>query len=102
RGPEPDAETRARIRARLLEARERRARPGLDDKRLTAWNALMISALADAGAGLERQDYLDAASACADFLLTELRDSENNLLRTWKDGRAALPAYLEDHAYLLQ
>ena len=90
------------IRCKLFGVRAQRVRPGLDDKRLTAWNALMISALADAGAGLERQDYLDAAGACADFLLTELRDSENNLLRTWKDGRAALPAYLEDHAYLLQ
>jgi len=90
------------IRCKLYGARAVRVRPGLDDKRLTAWNALMISALADAGAALERQDYLEAARACADFLLTELRDADNSLLRTWKDGRAALPAYLEDHAYLLQ
>ncbi len=90
------------IRGRLLAARAQRVRPGLDDKRLTAWNALMISALADAGAALERREYLEAARACAEFVLSELRDDENNLLRTWKDGRAALPAYLEDHAYLLQ
>jgi hypothetical protein len=99
-GPAP--EQLPEIRRRLLAARERRVRPGLDDKRLTAWNALMISALADAGAALDRADYLDAARACAHFLLTELRDDENNLLRTWKDGRGSLPAYLEDHAYLLQ
>ncbi|HET9093874.1 MAG TPA: thioredoxin domain-containing protein [Solirubrobacteraceae bacterium] len=92
----------AEIRRRLLAARERRVRPGLDDKRLTAWNALMIAALADAGAALDRPDYLEAARACADFLLRELRDDENQLLRTWKEGRASLPAYLEDHAYLLQ
>jgi uncharacterized protein YyaL (SSP411 family) len=90
------------IRRRLLAARERRVRPGLDDKRLTAWNALMIAALAEAGAVLDRDDYLEAADACAGFVLDELRDSDGNLLRTWKDGRAALPAYLEDHAYLLQ
>ncbi|HEX3617011.1 MAG TPA: thioredoxin domain-containing protein [Solirubrobacteraceae bacterium] len=90
------------IRCKLFGARAERVRPGLDDKRLTAWNALMISALADAGAALGREHYLDAARACAEFVLTELRDSENNLLRTWKDGRASLPAYLEDHAYLLQ
>ena len=99
-GPAP--EQLPEIRRRLLAAREHRVRPGLDDKRLTAWNALMISALADAGAVMERDDYLDAARACAEFLLSELRDERNNLLRTWKDGRAAIPAYLEDHAYLLQ
>src|SRR3954447_22952004 len=54
RGPEPDAETRARIRATLLAVRDRRPQPGRDDKRLTSWNALMIAALADAGAVLGR------------------------------------------------
>jgi uncharacterized protein len=86
----------------LYEARARRTWPGLDDKRLTSWNALMISALADAGAVLERADYLEAASRCADFLLGSLRDADGRLLRTWKDGRARLNAYLEDHAYLVE
>ena len=76
--------------------------PGLDDKRLTAWNALMIAALAEAGAVLERDDYLDAARACADFVWSELRDTDGNLLRTYKDGNARLNAYLEDHAFLLE
>jgi uncharacterized protein len=86
----------------LYETRARRTWPGLDDKRLTSWNALMISALADAGAVLERADYLEAASRCADFLLGSLRDADGRLLRTWKDGRARLNAYLEDHAYLVE
>ncbi len=90
------------IRRRLLAARELRVRPGLDDKRLTSWNALMVSALAEAGAVLERPDYVDAAVACAEFLLRELRDADGRLLRTWKDGRAHLAGYLEDHAYLLE
>jgi uncharacterized protein len=90
------------IRCKLLRERAKRVRPGLDDKRLTAWNALMISALADAGAVLDRHDYLDAARDCAEFVLSDLRDGDNNLLRTWKEGRGSLPAYLEDHAYLLQ
>jgi uncharacterized protein len=90
------------IRSLLLERRAERVRPGLDDKRLTSWNALMVSALADAGAGLGRGDYLDAARGCASFLLDEMRDADGGLLRTWKDGRARIPAYLEDHAYLLE
>jgi uncharacterized protein YyaL (SSP411 family) len=105
RGPRPDAETRERIRARLLQARERRVRPGLDDKRLTSWNALMISALAEAGAALEGLgglQYTEAAVACADFILRELRDSDGRLLRTYNNGEAKLDGYLEDHAFLLE
>ena len=74
RGAEPEPEVRARIRARLLQAREQRVRPGLDDKRLASWNALMISALADAGAVLGRPDLLDAARAAAAFVLERMRD----------------------------
>jgi uncharacterized protein YyaL (SSP411 family) len=102
RGPEPEPEVRERIRARLLAAREARVRPGLDDKRLTAWNALMIGALADAGAVLDRPDYLDAARDTADFVLRALRDDEGRLLRTYSRGAAKYRAYLEDHAYLLE
>jgi uncharacterized protein YyaL (SSP411 family) len=89
-------------RQRLYEVRAERVWPGLDDKRLTAWNALMISALAEAGAVLERADYLDAAAGCADFVLGSLRDAAGRLLRAWKDGRGRLNAYLEDHAFLLE
>ncbi len=94
RGPEPDA--LPEIRARLLEARSRRVWPGLDDKRLTSWNALMISALAEAGAVLGREDYVEAAVACASFLLREHR-RDGRLLRT-----GAIPAFLDDHAFLLE
>ncbi len=100
RGPQP--ERLEEIRARLLEVRAQRVRPGLDDKRLTSWNALMVTALAEAGAVLAHPPYLQAAERCAAFLLEELRDGEGRLLRTWKAGRAQIPAYLEDHAYLLQ
>jgi uncharacterized protein YyaL (SSP411 family) len=100
RGPEPEA--LAEIRQRLLAARAQRVRPGLDDKRLTSWNALMISALAEAGAVLGVREYLEAAVACASFLLGELRDAGGRLQRTWKDGEARLDAYLEDHAFLLE
>ena len=100
RGPEPQG--LEEIRRKLYEARSQRVRPGLDDKRLTAWNALMISALAEAGAALEEQEYIDAAGGCASFLLSELRDGEGRLLRSWKDSHARLDAYLEDHAFLLE
>jgi uncharacterized protein len=89
-------------RRTLYEVRSKRVWPGLDDKRITSWNALMISALAEAGAVLERPDYLDAAAGAAGFVLESLRDSDGRLLRTYKDGRAHLNAYLEDHAYLLE
>jgi uncharacterized protein len=94
RGPEPDQ--RPEIRCQLYGARAQRVRPGLDDKQLTAWNALMISALAQAGAALERADYVDAAGACAAFLLAR-RDGDGHLLRT-----GDIPGYLDDHAYLLE
>jgi len=90
------------IRERLFEARERRERPTLDDKRLTSWNALMITALADAGAALDEPVYLDAAVACAEFVLRDLRDERGRLLRTYNHGQAKIDAYLEDHAFLLE
>ena len=102
RGPEPPAEARAQIRARLLAVRAQRVRPGTDDKRLCAWNALMIHALAEAGAALERPEYVDAARTAADFVLTEMRDADGALLRSFKDSEAKIEAYLEDHAFLLQ
>jgi uncharacterized protein YyaL (SSP411 family) len=102
RGPEPPAEQRGRIRATLLAAREHRVRPGLDDKRLAAWNALMIAALADAGAVLQREDYLDAAREAAAFVLDRMRGPDGRLLRTFNAGVARLAAYLEDHAFLLE
>ncbi len=102
RGPQPAAEQRESLRARLLEVRSARTRPGLDDKRLTSWNALMICALADAGAALAEPRYLDAAVGCGEFLLAEMRDGQGRLLRTYNDGQARIGAYLEDHAFLLE
>jgi uncharacterized protein len=107
RGPRPDqaggeASIRERIRSRLLLQRERRERPALDDKRLTSWNALMIAALADAGAALSEPEYTDAASKCAEFVMRDLRDQQGRLLRTYNNGQAKIGAYLEDHAFLLE
>ncbi|MGN6372497.1 MAG: thioredoxin domain-containing protein [Solirubrobacteraceae bacterium] len=102
RGVRPQEQTRAHICERLAAARERRTRPGVDDKRLTSWNALMISALADAGAVLAEPRYTDAAVRCADFVLGKLHDQQGRLLRTYSNGEAKIGAFLEDHAFLLE
>jgi len=94
---EPDPEAIAPLRRRLLEARERRVRPGRDDKVLAGWNGLACRAFAEAGRALGRADYVAAAVRNADFLLTQMR-RDGRLLRTWKDGRAHLKGYLEDYA----
>jgi uncharacterized protein YyaL (SSP411 family) len=98
----PEPAGLAEARAALLAARAKRVRPGLDDKRLASWNALAIAALAEAGAVLERDDYLEAARRCAEFVLGSMRDPDGRLLRTYKDGEARLNAYLEDHAFLIE
>jgi uncharacterized protein YyaL (SSP411 family) len=85
-----------------LAARSARVRPGLDDKRLAAWNGLAIHAFAEAGAVLGREDYLDTAVRGAGFVMGSMRDADGRLLRTWKDGEGKLNAYLEDHAFLLE
>ena len=87
------------IRARLHAAREQRVHPGRDDKVVTAWNGLMLRALAEAGGALDRDDYVGAARELAAFLLAELvRDGV--VLRTWKDGEAKITGFLEDVAGL--
>jgi uncharacterized protein YyaL (SSP411 family) len=101
-GQEIEPALLALAREKLYAVRSERVWPGLDDKRITAWNALMISALADAGAALGREDYIEAARACADFIDRDMRDADGRLLRTYKDGRASLNAYLEDHAFLVE
>ncbi len=100
-GAEPPAGLEEARRA-MYTYRSRRVWPGKDDKRLCSWNALMIGALAEAGAAIPCDEYLDAAVACAEFVWRDLRDDRGRLLRTYKDGRAHLAAYLEDHAYLLE
>jgi uncharacterized protein len=86
-------------RAKLLKARNLRIWPARDEKILTAWNALMIKGLAIASRVLGRPDLAEAASAAVDFIRRHLwRDGR--LLATYKDGRAQLPAYLDDYAFL--
>ena len=90
----------AEVRAKLLAARnERRVRPHLDDKILTAWNGLMISALALGGRVLADASYTRAAARAADFILANLRTADGGLLRRWRDGEAAIGGFLDDYAF---
>ncbi len=87
-------------RSRLFAARERRVRPGRDDKILTAWNALMIAGMVRAARVFERADWLASARRALSFVHARLwRDGR--LLATHKDGRSHLNGYLDDHAFLL-
>ena len=87
-------------REKLFTTRKLRIPPLTDDKVLTAWNGMMISALAAGGRILEDHGYIAAAETAADFILTTLRDSRGNLLRRYRDGDAAIAAFAEDYAFL--
>jgi uncharacterized protein YyaL (SSP411 family) len=86
-------------RAALFSARERRVKPGRDEKILTSWNGLMLRSFAEAARYLERADYLQIAVKNANFLLEQLI-REGRVLRTYKDGRAKLNGFLEDYTFL--
>jgi len=90
-----------RIRAILLESRSKRVAPSTDTKQLTAWNALAIRALCEAGRVLQRQDYLDIAAATALFVQNHLM-SDGRLLRSYKDGAGHIEGFLEDYAFMLE
>jgi uncharacterized protein YyaL (SSP411 family) len=91
-----------RAKALLLAARKWRQAPALDDKVVTCYNGMMISAMAQAARLLDRADYLAAAEAASEFVLTHLVDPQGRLLRTYRSGQAELRAYLEDYAALCE
>jgi len=98
RPPEVEA-----ARRRLFDEREKRVRPGLDDKVLTEWNAMFLSSLAEAAAALGRGDWLEAAQANGEFLLSALRNQQGRWLRSWqRDGGARHLAYAVDHAWVVE
>ena len=91
----------ANARQMLLEVRDRRVHPGLDDKILAAWNGLMIASFAKAYATLEEQRYLDAAVKAADFVLAKMQ-RDGRLLRSYRNGEAHLMSYIDDYAFLIE
>ncbi len=83
---------------KLFAARDRRPQPARDDKALAAWNGLALTAFAEAGARLDRDDYLAAAETLASFLRETMTDERGRLYRTYRAGQAKGTGYLEDYA----
>ncbi|MCJ7608524.1 thioredoxin domain-containing protein [Candidatus Bathyarchaeota archaeon] len=100
--PVGDLEARLeQIRLKLLAARDRRVRPSIDDKILTDWNGLMITALARGAQVYGRSDYLDAARKASAFVLSEMRDRQGRLLHRYRDGEAKINGFLDDYSYFI-
>jgi uncharacterized protein len=89
------------LRVKLYEAREKRVHPFKDDKILTDWNGLMISAYAKAAKILGDEAYAATAAKAADFVLTELRDEDGRLLKRYRQGESGLTAPIEDYAFMI-
>jgi len=98
--PELESELAAG-RAKLLEVRERRMHPGLDDKMLASWNGLMIDSLAQATAVLNEPKYLLAATQACEFIFKTLIQADGRLLHSARHGKAHLNAYLDDYACVI-
>ncbi|MFN2202279.1 MAG: thioredoxin domain-containing protein [Caldilineaceae bacterium] len=96
------AQMLAGARETLFARRQQRVAPARDEKILTEWNGLMVHALAECGVVLDRTDALEAARSAANFILEEMSQQDGKLLRSYKDGRARLNAYLEDYASFIR
>ena len=90
------------INARLLEARERRERPGLDDKALVSWNALTVQAYADAYEAFGTPAYLEQAKRTMALLLGQCRRPDGGLWHSYKNGKATINGYLEDYCFTIE
>ena len=86
---------------KLFEEREKRIKPGLDDKILTSWNGIMIRGMAIGYQLTAKPEYLEACEKSAEFVLTTLSQDNGLLLRTYRSGKSHLNAYLEDYSYFI-
>ncbi|MBC7426912.1 MAG: thioredoxin domain-containing protein, partial [Bacteroidia bacterium] len=90
-----------RSKVKLLAVREKREKPGLDDKALCSWNGLMLKALADAAMATGNKSYLQEAEELSDLILKSFFQ-DNKLLRTWKNGHSKINGFIEDYATVIQ
>jgi uncharacterized protein YyaL (SSP411 family) len=88
-------------RKKLFDARTKRVHPHKDDKILTDWNGLMIAALAKGAQVFEDPEYLEAARRSTDFMLTSMVDAQGRLYHRYRDGEAAISAFVDDYAFLI-
>nr|WP_121273470.1 thioredoxin domain-containing protein [Pedobacter schmidteae] len=86
----------------LLQERSKRVRPGLDDKCLTAWNAMTIKGLAESAGIFNQPHYYALAKRAAVFMLTNLRTADGGLYRNFKNGKATIPGFLDDYAFFIE
>jgi uncharacterized protein YyaL (SSP411 family) len=89
-------------KVKLLKARSKRVRPGLDDKCLTAWNAMAIKGLAESAGILGISHYYELAKRAADFILANLRTPDGGLYRNFKSGKVTIPGFLDDYAFFIE
>ncbi|RYG04071.1 MAG: thioredoxin domain-containing protein, partial [Chitinophagaceae bacterium] len=92
----------ALAKAKLLDERSKRVRPGLDDKCLTAWNAMMIKALCDASQVLAYPEYYERAKLAANFILDNMVAPDGGLFRNYKNGKASITGFLDDYAFMIE
>ena len=92
----------AEAKKQLLKEREKRVRPGLDDKILTSWNALMIKGYVDAYTAFDEQHFLEVAKRNADFILGKMSTATGGLNRTYKNGESKINGFLEDYAFTIE
>ncbi|MCC6679989.1 MAG: DUF255 domain-containing protein [Phycisphaeraceae bacterium] len=98
----PDAaEKRQKINALLKQQRDLRDQPATDDKVLVSWNGIMIAGLARAGAVLKESRFIQAATRAADFIMQHMIAPDGSLLRLHRQGKARVPAFLEDYAFFV-
>ncbi len=99
--PEQDIQMRVnKARKKLFAAREKRIHPYKDDKILTDWNGLMVAALAKGARAFDDPRYAEAAKGCVDFILKNMRDRGDRLFHRYREGEAAVMAYIDDYAFL--
>ena len=96
------AESVTQARKLLQAQRAKRQKPMLDDKILTSWNALMLKGYCDAYRVTNKAEYLHTALQNANFILRYMKSADNGLFRNYKNGKASIPAFLDDYAFIIQ